>query len=149
MVTDFPNKIFTIVLVFLMLVVAPLLWVYVRGEMVAQRLVLNEVTQFLDKVTDKGFITQEDLDDLYYAINASGGTYDVRVRRYVRMSTQDENGETRTLYLNAELNGQMNQGDVVKVTVEELGTSPTKRLLWSILRVDEGKTKFSLAAAVR
>lgn len=147
--TDFPNKIFTIILTFIMLVVAPLLWVYVRGEMVAQRLVLNEVTQFLDKVTDKGFITKEDLDDLYFAVNASGGTYDVQVRRYVRMATQDENGETRTLYLNADLDGQMNQGDIVKVTVQELGTSPAKRLLWSILRVDEGKTKFSLAAAVR
>lgn len=147
--TDFPNKIFTIILTFIMLVVAPLLWVYVRGEMVAQRLVLNEVTQFLDKVTDKGFITKEDLDDLYFAVNASGGTYDVQVRRYVRMATQDENGETRTLYFNADLDGQMNQGDIVKVTVQELGTSPAKRLLWLILRVDEGKTKFSLAAAVR
>lgn len=146
---DFPNKIFTIILIFIMLVLAPLTWVYVREEMITDRIVLNEMAQFIDKVTDKASITQEDIDELYMAINASGGTYDVRVKRYIRMSTQDEYGQPRTLYLSDDHIGNLNIGDVVKVTVEEVGKSPAKMLLWSLLKIDMGNSKFSLAGSVR
>lgn len=146
---EFPNKIFTILLVFLMLVVAPLTWQYVRSDMRAERLALNEVSQFIDRVTDKGSITQEDIDDLYLGVNATGGTYDVQVKRYIRQSIQTSTGETKTLYLSDDYKGDMNLGDVVKVTVEEIGISPAKRLLWSLLRVDEGQGSFTLAGSVR
>jgi uncharacterized protein (UPF0335 family) len=149
--TDFPNKIVTIILVFIMLVLAPLTWSYVRGEMRSEILVLNEVTQFIDKVTDKASITNQDIDDLYMGVNSTGGTYDVRVKRYVRLATKDADGSLRTLYLSDDYkdNLKMNIGDVVKVSIEEIGVSPAKRLMWSILRIDEGKTKFSLAGTVR
>lgn len=70
---DFVNKIVTVVLTFIMLVIAPITWEYVRSEMITERLVLNEMVQFLDKVTDKGTITAEDLDDLYLGVNSTGG----------------------------------------------------------------------------
>lgn len=147
---DFPNKVVTVVLTFVMLVLAPILWSYERGEMITERMVLNEISQFLDRVTDKGFITQNDLDDLYLAVNSSGGAYDVDVKRYIRMATQDENGEPRTLYLSADyLDMKLNPGDIIKVTVDDIGISPHKRLLWSLLRLDAGESKFSLAASVR
>lgn len=153
---DFPNKVVTIILVFLMLVLAPILWVYARDEMKSERLVLNEMSNFIDKTTDKALITQADIDDLYLGVNAAGGTFDVKVKRYIRMSTLDENGEPRTLYLSGDYIDKatnkpnpMNIGDVVKVTVDEVGMSPSKRLLWSILRVDSGESKFSLAGSVR
>lgn len=145
---DFPNKVVTIILVFVMMVLAPITWVYVRSEMVSQRLVLNEMANFIDKVTDKASITKQDLDDLYVGVNAAGGTYDVRVKRYIRTSVQD-GSTTRTLYLADDSVGTLNIGDVVKVTVVEVGTSPTKRLLWSLLRIDSGDGKFSLAGSVR
>lgn len=157
--SDFPNKIFTIILTFVMLVIAPITWSYVRGEMVTERLVLNEMSQFIDKVTDKGTITEEDLDDFYLAVNASGGTYDVKVKRYIRMATKDEYDNSRTLYLSGDyytVNGsgdyepiKMNIGDLVKVTVDDVGVSPAKRLIWSILRLDEGESKYSLVGSIR
>ena len=155
---DFPNKIVTILLIFVMLVIAPLTWAYVRAEMTSERLVLNEMSSFLDRVSDKATVTQQDLDDLYLGLNSAGGTYDVKVKRHIRMATKDENNQARTLYLSDDVikveNGKkvsvtMNTGDVVKITVKEVGVSPSKRLLWAILRIDSGKTDFSLASTVR
>jgi hypothetical protein len=147
--TDFPNKVITIALVFIMLVIAPLTWSYVRGQMVAERQVLNEMSQFIDKVTAKATITPSDKDDLALGVNSTGGTYDVSVKRYIRLSTKDDLGTPRTLYLSDNNDGTMNIGDVVKVTVTEIGISPTKRLLWSLLRIDNGTGKISLAGSVR
>lgn len=132
-----------------MLVVPAILFSYVRGEMKAERLVLNEVELFLDNVTDKGTITDADLNDLYLGVAASGGNYNVQVDRLIRMSTLTEDGKIRTIYLNENYEGtQMNLGDLVKVNITEIGISPAKRLLWNILRLDEGKFQFSLVASV-
>lgn len=151
---DFPNKIVTIVLVFLMLVVSVITYSYVRGQMLSDRMVLNEAVAFIDKVKDKASITPEDLDDLYLGVNASGGTYDVSVQRLIRMATKDEDGTSRTVYLNDTKNlGEgtvnMNVGERVKVTVKEVGVSPAKRLLWTLLRIDETRSEYSLVGAVR
>ena len=146
---DFPNKIVTIVIVFVMLVISPLTNSYIRGEMVTERVALNEIALFLDRVTDKGSITEQDLDDLYIGVNSSGGTYDVQVKRYIRMATEDGAGATRTLYLNADIDGSMNTGDIVSVSLEEIGISPAKRLLWAILKVDSGDGELGLARTVR
>lgn len=162
---DFPNKVITVILLFLMLVVAPITWSYVRTDMVAERLILNEVVAFIDKVTDKGTVTQQDLDELYIAVNASGGTYDVRVNRYIRIATKDLNADdpnkaVRTIYVNADISEtdpvtgeavpvEMNSGDMIKVSVKEIGSSPTKNLLWNLLKLDKTNTDFSLAGTVR
>lgn len=146
---DYVNRIVQVILIFLMLVVPAILFSYVRGEMKAERLVLNEVELFLDNVTDKGTITDADLNDLYLGVAASGGNYNVQVDRLIRMSTLTEDGKIRTIYLNENYEGtQMNLGDLVKVNITEIGISPAKRLLWNILRLDEGKFQFSLVASV-
>lgn len=147
---DYVNRVVMVILIFVMLVVPPVLFSYVRAEMKAERIALNEVELFLDKVTDKGTITGQDLNDLYLGIAATGGIYDVKVSRLIRISTLTEDGRIRTIYLDENYeNTRMNMGDLVKVTVTEIGVSPAKRLLWHVLRIDEGKFEFSLVAAVR
>lgn len=141
-------------MIFLMLVVAPLLISYMSSELTAQRLVLNEVSQFIDRVTDKASVLQTDIDDLYLGVNAHGGTYKVNVKRYIRVASErvdEKTGENvvNTLYFTNDDLEECHAGDVIKVSVEEIGISPVKRLIWSILRVDEGKLKFTLAGAVR
>lgn len=138
-----------------MLVIAPITWMYVRDDMITERLVLNEVAQFIDKTTDKATITQQDIDDLYIAVNASGGTYDVEVNRYVSTPTPSDVGDSRMLYSNVDyldVDGKpldLIKGDVIKVTAEEIGLSPAKKLLWTLLRVDSGSSKITLAGSVR
>lgn len=153
---DFPNKVVTIVLVFLMLVVAPITWMYVRDDMTSERLVLNEVVQFIDKSTDTALITQQSMDDLYIGLNASGGTYDVEVKLYTPTPIPTGAGESRLLYSNIDYINKdtgepvmMNKGDLVKVSVQEIGLSPAKKILWTLLRMDSAKTEITLSGSVR
>lgn len=118
-------------------------------DMISQREALNEVTQFIDKVTDKAIITQADLDELYISLNATGGTYDVTVKRSIRLATQNDDGTTKVIYMADDTVDTLNIGDVVKVHVEEVGVTPAKRLLWLLLKIDRGKFEFSLAGTVR
>lgn len=151
---DFPNKVITLVLVFLMLIVAPILWYYSRDDMISQRTVLNETEQFLDRVTDKAYITQSDIDDLYVGVNASGGTFDVKVKRYMPISVPNgDTTETKYVavpYFDADTGkeSQMTKGDIVKVTVKQVGVSPAQRMLWAFLRIDDNASDITLAATV-
>lgn len=149
--SDFLNKVITIILIFVLLVLAPLLISYMSTDMVTERLVLNEVTQFIDRVTDKGSISDSDLNDLYLGVNSHGGTYDVKVERYIRTETPGPliPDKTKTVYYNVEYIGDLNLYDVVKVHVKEVGLSNSKRLMWQLLRVDKGSFEFSLAGTVR
>lgn len=152
---DFANKIVTVVLVFIMLVVSPTFWLYVRDDMISERLVLNEVAQFIDKATDKGEVTEQDIDDLYIGINAVGGTYDVKVTRYMPTPIPMGSGKSRIVYSNVEYTDdagealQLNKGDLIKVSVSSVGLTPAKQMLWTVLRMDSSKGDFSLSGAVR
>ena len=157
--SDFINKVITIVLIFVLLVLAPLLISYMSTDMVTERLILNDVSQFIDKVTDKALITQYDLNDLYLAVNSHGGAYEVVVERYQLLEEPVPGSGTKLLYLKHDdtydlMTGkedeiELNIKDVVKVHVEEVSMSAGKRLFWTILRVDKGKFEFSLAGTVR
>lgn len=157
--TDFINKVITIVLVFIMLILAPLMISYLSTDMVAQRLILNDVTLFIDKVTDKGTINQYDLDDLYLAVNSHGSAFEVKVERYSLVEEPLPDGTTKLLYVKHDETDKLMQGkidevilnvkDVVKVHINEVAMSSGNRLFWSVLRVDKGKFNFSLAGSVR
>ena len=163
--SDFINKVITIVLIFVMLVLAPLLISYMSTDMTAERLILNDVTQFIDKVTDKYTITDYDLNDLYLAVNSHGGAYEVTVDRYqlYEEPAPESEGGTRILYIRQDDTEQLaddlnypavtsvdlNTRDVVKVKVKEVALSSGKRLFWSLMKVDKGKLEFSLAGTVR
>lgn len=157
--SDFLNKVITIILIFVLLVLAPLLISYMSTDMVTERLVLNDVTQFIDKTTDKALITQQDLNELYMAVNSHGNSFDVDVYRYQLVEEDLPGDKTKSLYLKLDDVEKLESGDldkvklnikdVVKVHVEESALSPGKRLFWTVLRVDKGKFSFSLAGTVR
>ena len=156
--TDFVNKVITLVLIFVMLV--------------------------LDKVTDKAHVSEHDLDTLYLAVNSHGQAYDVKVQRYQvleepKPTTATGENTTKLIYVsmddieslargelvfnnndeevkdNPTLLGttktyiDLNPRDVIKVHVEEVSISSGKRLFWNLLRVDKGIFEFSLAGTVR
>jgi len=148
--SDFINKIVMIALIFIMLVLSPLLISYKIDDAVAKRTILNEVSQFIDKVKHTAIVTEEDLNKLYIACNASGLSVDVKVKRLVRADI-NKDGKIETVhYAVDDLDGleDINYGDVIKVTVTEIGISTSRRLMYNILRIDEGKFEFSLAGTV-
>ena len=148
--SDFINKVVTIALIFIMLVIAPLLISYKTDEMIAKRQILNDVANFIDMVKDTGSLSQDNLDKLYIECNSYGIAVDVKVKRLIRTEIAKD-GESKTVYYSVDKVEElesMNKGDIIKVTVEEIGVSTARRLAYNILKLDEGKFKFSLAGTV-
>lgn len=149
---DTISKILSIVLIFLMLVLAPLLISYKIDDAVARREVLFEVTQFIDKVRDTQSVTDADLDQFYQNCNSHGLTVDVRVRRLVKTVVIDPHTEEVTVEYTinddpAALHN-FNKGDGVQVVVEEIGISPSRSFMYRVLGADSGPLKFTLAGIV-
>jgi len=166
--SDYINKIITLVLIFVMLVIGPLTFSYLSDEMTSQRMILNEVTEFLDKVTDQGSISAADLDDFYLAINSHGLVLDAKVENYRMVAEPGTLDEKRNSYyfmvddfreLGTDKNGDgiISEGervrnllkrDIIKVHLEEMAVSPGRRLMYYVLRIDTGKYELSMSAAV-
>lgn len=149
---DTISKILSIVLIFLMLVLAPLLISYKIDDAVARREILFEVTQFIDKVRDTQSVTDTDLDQFYQNCNSHGLTVDVRVRRLVKTVVIDPHTEEVTVEYTinddpAALHN-FNKGDGVQVMVEEIGISPSRSFMYRVLGADSGPLKFTLAGIV-
>lgn len=155
---DTISKILSIVLIFLMLVLAPLLISYKIDDAVARREILFEVTQFIDKVRDTQSVTDTDLDQLYQNCNSHGLTVDVRVRRLVKTVVIDPHPEddsyTEEVTVEYTINDDpaalynFNKGDGVQVVVEEIGISPSRSFMYRVLGADSGPLKFTLAGIV-
>lgn len=148
--SDFLNKIVSIVLVFMMLVLAPLLISYKTNDMLGKRLILNDVTTFIDQVKDTSKITEDDLNKLYLDCNSHGLSVNVTVKRLIRNEITKDGVAQTTYYAVDSFEGlqAINPGDVVQVHVEEVAISGARRLTYSILKIDEGPFEFSLAGAV-
>ena len=116
----------------------------------AKRQILNDVANFIDMVKDTGSLSQDNLDKLYIECNSYGIAVDVKVKRLIRTEIAKD-GESKTVYYSVDKVEElesMNKGDIIKVTVEEIGVSTARRLAYNILKLDEGKFKFSLAGTV-
>lgn len=146
--SDFINKVVTVILIVILLVLAPLLNNYTQTESISKRVMLNEVQQFIDKVTDKRSVTEEDLNQLYLDLNSHGIIVDVTVKRLIRVASLIPGNKLKTVYFSAEDMTSANNGDVIQVTVSEVGISPGRKLLYSMLKIDQGKFEFTLAGAV-
>jgi hypothetical protein len=152
---DTISKILSIVLIFLMLVLAPLLISYKIDDAVARREILFEVTQFIDKVRDTQTVSPGDLDQLYQNCNSHGLTVDVRVRRLVKTVVIDPHDpHTEEVTVEYTINDDpaalynFNKGDGVQVVVEEIGISPSRSFMYRVLGADSGPLKFTLAGIV-
>lgn len=147
--TNFISRVLSLILVFIMLIIAPLIYCYSCSEMENRRLLLNEVTQFLDKVTDKGEITEDDLTEFYLQVSSHGMIIQPTVKRLVRTSIMTPDGKTKTTYIAADDIYSLNQRDVVQVILNEVSTSPFKKILYAFLKIDEGPYRLEMAAVVR
>lgn len=143
--SDIINKVITIILVFVMLVIAPMVISYKTEDMMGKRQILNDVSEFIDMVKHKTKITSGDLDELYIKCNSHGLAVDVSVKRIIRTA----NNTFAVDMMNIGGEGQpLNTGDIIKVTVNDIGISNTRRIIYKVLKIDEGEFKFSLAGEV-
>lgn len=145
----FLSKTVGLILAFFLLIVAPLLHTYGIRELENRMEALNEVSEFLDRVTDKGEITEDDLNEFYLAVEAHGMTLDVRVNRMVKTVTLLNDGSTSTTYIAADDIHVLNVGDIVKVELNEVTVTPYRRLMRLFLRLEERTYMLDMAKMVK
>lgn len=133
----FLSRIVGLILAFLMLIIAPLINAYGVQEMENKVELLNDVSEFLDKQTDKGGITDEDMDQFYVNVQSHGMILDVKVDRLVKTATESGDGTIHTTYIAADDNTILNKHDILKVKITEKSSTPYKRLLNVVLRMDD------------
>lgn len=148
--SDFLNKVVSIILVFIMLVLAPLLVSYKTNDMLGRRLILNDVTTFIDQVKDTATITEDDINKLYLDCNSHGLNVDVKIKRLIRTEITKEEVAMTTYFAVDSFSdiSALNAGDVIQVHVEEVAFSTARRLTYTLLKIDEGPFEFTLAGAV-
>jgi len=135
-----------------MLIVSPLLISYKMDDAVARREVLFDVTQFIDTVRDTRTVSLGDLDQFYQDCNSHGLTVDVRVRRLVKTVVVDP--VTQKVSVNYTINDDVaalanfNKGDGVQVIIKEIGVSPARSYMYSVLGADSGAFTLTLAGIV-
>ena len=132
-----------------MLIIAPLINAYGVQEMENKVELLNDVSKFLDKQTDKGGITDEDMDQFYVNVQSHGMILDVKVDRLVKTATESGDGTIHTTYIAADDNTILNKHDILKVKITEKSSTPYKRLLNVVLRMDDNPYKLEMAKMVK
>ena len=159
--SDFISKVVNLCILFTM-ILAVMGMVFASQQATSQRLVLNEATEFLDKVSDKAYLTAGDMDELYMRMNSHGMLLDVEVERlmYAPMEKDDAvisnyTSVDSTETLGVEKNGQkkseiaFNKNDLVHIKVKEIGMPGTRRFIYKLIGIDTGAFEFALAAPVQ
>ena len=113
---------------------------------------MNETVNFIDKVTDTGLCTDDNLEDFYLACTGYGVPVDVKVTRQeaiVNPVSKEAGSGTRVTYtVNSDIT-VFNQGDIVVVDVKFLSQTNMQRFLWNILRILHFRQDYTFAGMVR
>lgn len=144
------NKILGVILC-LALAVLMLANVMVADQLQARRSIVGEVTNFVDEITDTGYLDEKGLQDLYLGCNSYGPTCNVTVIRYARVIQPDPThpGSTYTTYTVSDNIYKWNQGDICKVSVDEVGYTSLSYFLYMTLHLTLQPVDFNLAGRIR
>lgn len=146
---DFFTKLIGLFLAFFLLVIAPITNNALAQDLTMKRAILNEMTNFVDKVTDSGQISDAMLSDFYLGCASHGAVVDVSVQRYIKIVNPDGSGGTYITYVLSDEIAKWNKSDIVKVKVEAIGYTGAQRLMWYFLKLVTPKLEFELAGMVR
>ena len=144
------NKILGVVLVLYMIVLM-LCNVMVTEALQARRSIVAEVTNFIDEITDAGTLNEKQIEDLYLACNAYGPVCNVTVTRYKRIANPDptQPGQAYTTYAVSDNIYTWDQGDLCKVTVEEVGYTSMAYFLYTAMHLTLQPVSFDLTGRIR
>jgi hypothetical protein len=147
--TSFVTKIMGVLLVFLLFVIVPFTVNSLDQDLTAKRSILNEITNFIDKVTDTGEVNDIMLADFYLGCSSYGPVVDVKIDRFIKIVNPDGSGGTYTTYVLSDEISEWNQGDIVNVKVTAIDYSGAQRLMQYFLKLITPKPEFELAGMVR
>ncbi len=147
--SDFLNRLIGLFLVFILLVLAPLTIHSLSTDLTIKRSILNEITNFIDKVTDTAQVTEAQQTDFYIGCSSYGAIVDVQIKRYIRIVNPDGMGGTYTSYALTDNILHFNQGDIVQVEVKAIDYTGAQKLMWYFNKIFTPKLEFTLAGMVR
>ncbi|MFD0671952.1 hypothetical protein [Cohnella sp. GCM10027633] len=147
--TDLINKILGVLLAFALLIGGPLVINTMSDDLTMNRSVLNEMTNFIDKITDKGTLSEQDLADFYMGISSYGVSMDATIKRYMKVVNPDGAGGTYASYIYSDDTSAWNAGDILQVTVRAIDYTGAQRLQNRILRMTPSKFDQTLAGMIR
>ncbi len=131
-----------------MLIISPLINSYCITEMENRRQLLNEVTNFLDTVTDKKAISNDDLNQFYLKIESYGMVLDVQINRLVKTATLENDGKVNVTYIAADDISLLNQRDVVQVRLIQKSESAYQKILNLFVGINEERYSLTMAEMV-
>lgn len=147
--TDIINKILGVLIAFVLLAGGPLVINALNKDLTMNRSVLNEMTNLIDKVTDNGRLSPNDLSDFYISISSHGMAMDATISRYLKVVTPDGANGTIISYMLVDDNTTWNAGDIIKVRVQAIDYSGAQRLQNRLLRLNPPKFDQTLAGMIR
>lgn len=118
----------------------------------ARHEMLNEVNDFVDKVTDTGICTDETLQNFYLDMASHGYAVDITVKRYesvVNPISQDTDKGTQVTYIPNSDISIYNQGDEIKVNVHFISDSSMSRIAYRVVHIYFPIIDFDIAGMVR
>lgn len=129
---DFLNKIIGILIAVALLVIGPLTTLMSVKVLAVERGCLNDMEALIDKVSDTGNLTANELADFKLAIASHGIVADIKIERYITLIVPDGAGGTkRVLQLHDDISSY-NRGDYISVTVKAVDMSGTQKLLYRL-----------------
>ena len=127
---DAAGKFIGLLLAFALCVAGPFIIINVAEEMLDRRMIIDDISGFIDEVVDSREITDVALKELNVNLASYGVTVDYEINRYARSVDPDPlspNGYT-TNYILMDDNRHYNQGDKLSIRVFTVGYSSTQAL---------------------
>lgn len=130
MANDLPGKFIGLILAFILTVIMPFVTVQVENEMMDRRMIINNVTDFIDEVIDSRNITDAMIDELNVSLASYGVTVNYDITRYARSVNSDPITDSNyyVTYMPIEDTTTFNKGDKISVHVYTVGYSSSAAL---------------------
>ncbi|BCJ93094.1 hypothetical protein acsn021_06630 [Anaerocolumna cellulosilytica] len=145
----FIARVISLVLIIIMFIICPYIYSYSMTEWESRRVLLNDVSSFLDKVTDKRSISQDDLNEFSLQVASSGKILNIKVERLVKVYTKRKDGTINITYIVADNNSELNPRDIVRVSLNEITTSTYSKIMSTFLKLNEDNYSLTMSATVR
>lgn len=148
---DLPGKIIGLVIAFALIVVMPFVNTTVEDEMLDRRLIINDVSNFIDEVVDSRNVTDAMLDELNVNLASYGMTVDYEIEHYRRSVNADplSDSDYYVTYVKSDDIRSYEKGDKISVRVYTVGYSATESLAHKITNIFVRDLDETITARVR
>lgn len=154
---DFVSTMIKLGLIVLAFLILPFMNLSTQKVSEARQAIINNTNEYLDGLSDLGYITKDGLDDYYRKINSHGLSMNASITVSIRVPSTDIHGNPVTLdvvkyndlnLLDASGKRLLNKGDIVYVRIDELGISPWRNMIYKFLNYDSGAFTYGMSDVV-